>query len=135
MASFTLGGKGNPQILTELCSYSQFRKLLAGEDQTAAKRHALIPDGDLIPDILPRGKMSLLIKFIVVGNVGLRHKSQDISMIQYSCRIVKLAIFPHRKTYKISASTSLVSSARVSRLSHALSRSLLCKTDPGRYTR
>ena len=44
--------------------------------------------------------MSLLIKFIVVGNVGLRHKSQDISMIQYSCRIVKLAIFPHRKTYK-----------------------------------
>ena len=44
--------------------------------------------------------MSLLIKFIVVGNVSFRHKSQDISMIQYSCRIVKLAIFPYRKAYK-----------------------------------
>ena len=101
----------NPEILTELCRNSEFRKFLTLKDQVCSKRnlipefiflifHALQEVHKFHIFFLCTGKLPLFIKLVIIRNMSLRHKSHDAAMIQGSCHIIELASVAQRKSHK-----------------------------------
>ena len=89
------GGDGGPHVLADLKAQHQLRHLPAGEHQPAEGR--LLPaegHGAAVPG--RGGELALLVKFAVIGQMGLGHDAQNLSFLYNYRAVIQFVFLSHR---------------------------------------
>ena len=96
------GGIGDPKILTDLHPKDQIGHV-AAEDLVGGKPHDLLPREfhGAVEEAAVRGggEPPSLIELPVVGDVGLGHQTQDLSLVDDGGAVVELVVGPHRQAH------------------------------------
>ena len=90
------GGHRGPKILTDFHPKHKLRHLAAGKQQAGAKQSALPGKGDFKCFFRAGHKMTALVKFAVIRQVGFGYKAQQLPLANNRCTVVQLAVMAHR---------------------------------------
>ena len=89
-----------PQVLADLKTQLQVRQILAFKDLFRAKGYQfLAAEGDVIILCRRRSKLALLVKFTVIGQMGLGHQAQDLSLLYNRRAVIQFVVYPHRHAH------------------------------------
>ena len=90
-----------PQVLANLKAQHQVRDLPAGEQDLRCKGDGLLSAQCYRARHLGcRGELALLVKFPVVGDMGLGHHAQNLSLLDNSGAIIQLLVHAHRQAHR-----------------------------------